>query len=256
MVCLCGEAPQMLRSSSWTVTFGPKSIGFASPQGGISGPKAAPGGVDKRSFFSKQWQSMVIVGRRGAGVPPGRLRARPPVVPGRAIYAASFARFRGVVNPPLAPLAAPGIRWWLARPAPPDPLCTNCAPRWRSPTRIVCARFSLFCAPSRLKIPTFGRRADDRRLPLMSSKNRACFGGYCMLMPMIAGEQPKPCRSAGGNPSSRSVRSNGRHSDGNATAPPDSAAVPVVFRDRHVFATRVRLCCCAGRSYPSHSTCH
>ena len=75
-----------------------------------------------------------------------------------------------------------------------------------------------------------------------------------MLMSSIAGEQPKPCRSAGGNPSNRSVRSNGRHSDGNATAPPDSAAVPVVFRDRHVFAARVRLCGCAGRSYPSQST--
>jgi hypothetical protein len=37
-----------------------------------------------------------------------------------------------------------------------------------------------------------------------------------MQMPSIAGEQPKPCRSAGGNPSSRSVRSNGCHSDGNA----------------------------------------
>ena len=58
-------------------------------------------------------------------------------------------------------------------------------------------------------------------------------------------------------PATRAVgrlRSQGRHSDGNATAPPDSAAVPVVFRDRHVFAARVRLCGCAGRSYPSHST--
>ena len=75
-----------------------------------------------------------------------------------------------------------------------------------------------------------------------------------MLVPSIAGEQPQLCRSTAGNPSSRSLRSQGRHSDGNATAPPDSAAVPVVFRDRHVFAARVRLCGCAGRSYPSHST--
>ena len=77
-----------------------------------------------------------------------------------------------------------------------------------------------------------------------------------MLMPSIAGEQPQLCRSTAGDPSSRSLRSQGRHSDGNATAPPDSAAVPVVFRDRHVFATRVRLCGCAGRSYPSQSTSH
>ena len=80
------------------------------------------------------------------------------------------------------------------------------------------------------------------------------FGGYCAMMPSIAGEQPKLCRSAGGNPSSRSLRSNGRHSDGNATAPPDSAAVPVVFLSCYVFATDTRLCGCAGCSYPSHST--
>jgi hypothetical protein len=77
-----------------------------------------------------------------------------------------------------------------------------------------------------------------------------------MLTPSIAGEQPQLCRSTAGNPCSRSLRSQGRHSDGNATAPPDSAAVPVVFRDRHVFATRVRLCGCAGRSYRSQSTSH
>jgi hypothetical protein len=77
-----------------------------------------------------------------------------------------------------------------------------------------------------------------------------------MLMPSIAGEQPQLCRSAHGNPSSRSLRSQVRHSDGNATALPDSAAVPVVFRVWHVFATRVRLCGCAGRSYPSQSTSH
>jgi hypothetical protein len=44
-----------------------------------------------------------------------------------------------------------------------------------------------------------------------------------MLMPSIAGEQPKLCRSAHGDPSNRSLRSNGRHSDGSASPPPDSA---------------------------------
>jgi hypothetical protein len=62
-----------------------------------------------------------------------------------------------------------------------------------------------------------------------------------MLIPSIAGEQPKLCRSAACNPSSRWLRSQERHSDENATAPPDSAAFPVVFRDRYVLATRVRL---------------
>ena len=74
------------------------------------------------------------------------------------------------------------------------------------------------------------------------------------MMPSIAGEQPQLCRSAGGNSSNRSLRSKGRHSDGNATAPPDSAAVPVVFLSCYVFATDTRLCGCAGPSYPSHST--
>ena len=92
---------------------------------------------------------------------------------------------------------------------------------------------------------------DDRRL---SSETRAYFGGFSVLIPLIAGEQPKLCRPAGGNPSNWWLRSQGRHCDGNATAPPDPAAVPVVFRDRHVLATRVRLCGCAGRSYLSQST--
>jgi hypothetical protein len=44
-----------------------------------------------------------------------------------------------------------------------------------------------------------------------------------MLMPSIAGEQPKLCRSAHGDPSNRSLRSNGRLSDGSASPPPDFA---------------------------------
>ena len=73
-------------------------------------------------------------------------------------------------------------------------------------------------------------------------------------MPSIAGEQPQLCRSTAGDPSSRSLRSQGRHSDGNATAPPDSAAVPVVFPGCYVFTTHSLRCGCAGRSYRSHST--
>ena len=83
--------------------------------------------------------------------------------------------------------------------------------------------FPFFCEPSRLAIPTFGRRADDRRLPLMWPENRAYFGGHRLLRPWTAGEQPKLCRSAPGDPSSRSLRSNGRQSDGSASPPPDSA---------------------------------
>ena len=116
------------------------------------------------------------------------------------------------------------------------------------------AHFPLGRAPSSTSSPNLVAKVDDRRLPLIWSENRACFGGYRMLTPSIAGEQPQLCRSTAGNPSSRSLRSQGRHSDGNATAPPDSAAVPVVFLSCYVFATDTRLCGCAGRSYPSHST--
>ena len=88
---------------------------------------------------------------------------------------------------------------------------------------IVFAHFPLVRAPSATSSPNLVARWVSRRLPLMRSENRACVGGYRGLGPLIAGEQPKLCRSAAGNPSSRSLRSNGRHSDGNATAPPDSA---------------------------------
>ena len=52
----------------------------------------------------------------------------------------------------------------------------------------------------------------------------------------------------------QSLRSQGRHSDGNATAPPDSAVSPVVFPGCYVFTTHSLRCGCAGRSYRSHST--
>ena len=114
--------------------------------------------------------------------------------------------------------------------------------------------FAARLPPISPRIPTFGCQLGDRRLPFMWRGKPRVFGGYCAMMPSIAGEQPQLCRSAGGNPSSRSLRSKGRHSDGNATAPPDSAAVPVVFLSCYVFATDTRLCGCAGCSYPSHST--
>ena len=126
------------------------------------------------------------------------------------------------------------------------------AQKWRAAGAMtistVFAHFPFGCAPSSTSSPNLVAKVDDRRLPLMRSENRAFFGGYRMRTPSIAGEQPQLCRSAGGNPSSRSLRSQGRHSDGNATAPPDSAAVPVVFLSCYVFATDTRLCGCAGCS--------
>ena len=119
---------------------------------------------------------------------------------------------------------------------------------------IVFAHLSFGRAPSSTSSPNLVAKVDDRRLLLIRSENRACCGGYRLLVPSIAGEQPQLCRSTAGNPSSRSLRSQGRHSDGNATAPPDSAAVPVVFPGCYVFATHSLRRGCAGRSYPSHST--
>jgi hypothetical protein len=92
------------------------------------------------------------------------------------------------------------------------------------------AHFPLVRAPSPASSPNLVARWVSRRLPLMWPENRAYFGGYRGLVPSIAGERPNFCRSAAGNPSSRSLRSNGRHSDGNATAPPDSALFRSYFR--------------------------
>jgi hypothetical protein len=100
----------------------------------------------------------------------------------------------------------------------------------------------------------FGGQLDDRRLPFTWRGKPRVFGGYCAVMSSIAGKQPKLCRSAGGNPSNRSLRSKGHHSDENATAPPDSAAVPVVFLICYVFEPDTRLCSCAGCSNPSHTS--
>jgi hypothetical protein len=75
-----------------------------------------------------------------------------------------------------------------------------------------------------------------------------------MLRPSesIAGEQPKSCRSAGGNPSNRSLRRDIPDFDGTARAPSVCRAVLVAVLGWHVLRTCVRLCGCAGDSYPSH----
>ena len=117
--------------------------------------------------------------------------------------------------------------------------------------RIVWAPFPFVRKLSATSSPNLVARVDDRRLPLMCSETRACFGGYCMLMPSIAGEQPKLCRSAHGDPSNRLLRSNGRHSDGSASPPPDSAPLRSYSCDG---MRRECMCVCAGRSHPSHST--
>jgi hypothetical protein len=138
------------------------------------------------------------------------------------------------------------------------------------PRRILCAKtarlggrythvssapkFLCFCEPSRLTIPTFGRRADDRRLPLMWPESRADFGGHRVLGPSTAGEQPKPRRSAGGNRSNRSLRSTPTPFRRERVAAARFRAVLVVFLRWYALWVHVRLCSCAGRSHPSHST--
>ena len=131
----------------------------------------------------------------------------------------------------------------------------NCSAQRHHIVTALLPGFAAWLPPGLPRIPTFGCQPDDRRLPFTWRGKPRVFGGYCAMMPSIAGEQPQLCRSTGGNPSNRSLRSKGRHSDGNATAPPDSAAVPVVFLSCcYVSKTDTRLCGCAGLSYPSYST--
>ena len=75
-----------------------------------------------------------------------------------------------------------------------------------------------------------------------------------MLMPSIAGEQPKLCRSTAGDPSSRSLRSQETPSRRERDGAPGFPAFPVVFPGCYVFTTHSLRCGCAGRSYRSHST--
>ncbi len=122
-------------------------------------------------------------------------------------------------------------------------------PQVSSAPNILC-----FCEPSRLTIPTFGRRADDRRLPLMWQENRAYFGGHRVLGPSTAGEQPKPRRSAAGDRSNRSLRSTPTPFRRERVAAARFRAVLVVVLRWYALWVHVRLCSCAGRSHPSHST--
>ena len=101
------------------------------------------------------------------------------------------------------------------------------------------------CLRTRLEIPTSGWQVDARRLPLMWVENRACFGGYCMLISSIAGEQPQLCRSTAGDPSSRSLRSqetpSRRERDGAPGFRRISGRIPGLLCIYNAFAS-VRLC--------------
>jgi len=148
------------------------------------------------------------------------------------------ARPRGLPPPPSAGFRIPQVAG-ATRPArlPAQKLQASAAPT----ICIVFAPFPLVRAPSATSSPNLVARWVSRRLPLVRSKIRAYFGGYRGLGPLIAGDQPKLCRSAAGNPSSRSLRSNGRHSDGSATAPPDSAPFRTHFR-AIMRSQRIRVC--------------
>ncbi len=162
------------------------------------------------------------VGWRGPAFPPGRFRfgtrGGPVELYVLRLCAQAWPRFT-------TPSSAGGTRFpqvaGAARPA------RLVARKRRAATalaiRIVWARFPFFRKLSATSSPNLVARVADRRLPLMWSEICPCFGGYCRLMPSIAGEQPELCRSAHGDPSNRSLRSNGRHSDGSASPPPDFA---------------------------------
>jgi hypothetical protein len=118
---------------------------------------------------------------------------------------------------------------YLARPVRLDSPRRNCKPPALN-IRIVFAHFSLVRAPSATSSPNLVARWDFGACRSCGQKSVhvladiACWDLRSQVSSKLcrcAGEQPKLCRSAAGNPSSRSLRINGRHSDGNATAPPD-----------------------------------
>ena len=151
------------------------------------------------------------------------------------------------------PLAASAISETLACATQTHSVRANCSAQRHYIITALLRGFAARLPPILPRIPTFGCQLDDRRLPFTWRGKPRVFGGYCVMMSSQV-SKPHLCRSAGGNPSNRSLRSKGRHSDGNATAPPDSAAVPVVFPGCYVFTTHSLRCGCAGLSYPSHST--
>jgi hypothetical protein len=114
----------------------------------------------------------------------------------------SVVRLRGLVSLLLVrwrhPLSA------VAGAAQPDPVHEHGAPSAALTISIGFARFPFVRAPYATSSPNLVAKVDTRRLPLISSEN---LGGYRVLIPSIAVEQPKRCRSAGGNPSNRSLRS-------------------------------------------------
>jgi hypothetical protein len=98
----------------------------------------------------------------------------------------------------------------------------------------------MFCSPC----PGPGKR--HRSLNEKERKGCAAPPGRASKIWPIRSRQSK---------SSRSLRDNGLHSDESASPPPDSAPLwscsRTVLPSQHI---QVRLCGCAGRSYPSHST--
>ena len=163
-------------------------------------------------------------------MPPGRFRGRPSQRPAHIHvlrrlrsrierFPASYTRWQHPPSP----------RRQCVRGTQTHSVRANCSAQRQSIITALLPGFAARLPPILPRIPTFGCQLGDRRLPFTWRGKPRVFGGYCAMMPSIAGEQLHLCRSAGGNSSNRSLRSKGRHSDGNATAPPYSAAVPVVF---------------------------
>ncbi len=92
---------------------------------------------------------------------------------------------------------------------------------------------------------TFGCQLNDRRLPFTWRGKPRVFGRYCAVMCSIAGEQPKVCRSAHGDPSNRSLRSkvapSRRERDGAAGFRRRSGRIPELLRLCKGYAS-VQLC--------------
>jgi hypothetical protein len=139
------------------------------------------------------------------------------------------------------PLLASAISETLARATQTHSVRANCSAQRHYIITTLLPGLAARLPPILPRIPMVGYQLDDRRLPFTWRGKPRAFGGYCVMMSSIAGAQPKLCRSAGGNPSNRSLRSKGRHSDGNATAP----RIPPPFWSYFSVATslqRIRVC--------------
>jgi hypothetical protein len=129
----------------------------------------------------------------------------------------------------------------------------NCSSRRHYIIKALLPGFAAWLPPSSPRIPCLVQ-LDDRRLPFTWRGQPRVFGGCCAMMPLKRrwAAEALPIRWRQSEESAAAKQRTPFRRE------PDSAAHPPPFWSYSgigmVFATRVRLCGCASRSYPSHST--